>query len=195
VPDVLLSGHHANIAAWRRDQAMRRTATRRPDLLHSSQLLQANDETLAVVRAVPADAAELLVLQRCCWLAEAQANETLDVPALQEDLDDVRRDIDRWDTYVVRAAGRLVASVRGRREGDVWAIGRLMVAPDLEGRGLGRRLLAFIEAAAPETATSYELFTGSGSVDNLRMYRKAGYRILARDQLAPGVVTLGKRRR
>src|SRR5699024_5049104 len=33
VPEVLLSGHHAQIARWRRDQALRRTADRRPDLL------------------------------------------------------------------------------------------------------------------------------------------------------------------
>ncbi|MGH8776795.1 MAG: tRNA (guanosine(37)-N1)-methyltransferase TrmD [Jiangellaceae bacterium] len=33
VPDVLLSGHHAAVARWRRDQALRRTAERRPDLL------------------------------------------------------------------------------------------------------------------------------------------------------------------
>ena len=33
VPDVLLSGHHALIEAWRREQALRRTAERRPDLL------------------------------------------------------------------------------------------------------------------------------------------------------------------
>jgi tRNA (guanine37-N1)-methyltransferase len=33
VPDVLLSGHHGRIARWRRDQALRRTAAVRPDLL------------------------------------------------------------------------------------------------------------------------------------------------------------------
>jgi tRNA (guanine37-N1)-methyltransferase len=33
VPEVLLSGHHGQIARWRRDQALRRTAARRPDLL------------------------------------------------------------------------------------------------------------------------------------------------------------------
>jgi tRNA (guanine37-N1)-methyltransferase len=33
VPGVLLSGHHAAIARWRRDQALRRTAQRRPDLV------------------------------------------------------------------------------------------------------------------------------------------------------------------
>lgn len=33
VPEVLVSGDHARIARWRRDQALRRTAVRRPDLL------------------------------------------------------------------------------------------------------------------------------------------------------------------
>jgi tRNA (guanine37-N1)-methyltransferase len=33
VPDVLLTGHHGRIARWRRDQALLRTAARRPDLL------------------------------------------------------------------------------------------------------------------------------------------------------------------
>jgi tRNA (guanine37-N1)-methyltransferase len=38
VPEVLLSGDHARIAAWRRMQALGRTAERRPDLLHGREL-------------------------------------------------------------------------------------------------------------------------------------------------------------
>jgi len=38
VPDVLLSGNHAQIAIWRRREALRRTFERRPDLLVSAQL-------------------------------------------------------------------------------------------------------------------------------------------------------------
>jgi tRNA (guanine37-N1)-methyltransferase len=33
VPAVLLSGHHGNVARWRREQSLRRTAANRPDLL------------------------------------------------------------------------------------------------------------------------------------------------------------------
>ncbi len=33
IPDILLSGHHANVEAWRLEQALRRTSKRRPDLL------------------------------------------------------------------------------------------------------------------------------------------------------------------
>ena len=38
VPPVLLSGHHANIEAWRREQSIMRTAKRRPDLLKKADL-------------------------------------------------------------------------------------------------------------------------------------------------------------
>ncbi len=40
VPDVLRSGHAANIARWRREQALRRTWQRRPDLLLTAELSQ-----------------------------------------------------------------------------------------------------------------------------------------------------------
>lgn len=38
VPDVLISGHHANIEVWRREQALKRTLERRPDLLEHVEL-------------------------------------------------------------------------------------------------------------------------------------------------------------
>jgi tRNA (guanine37-N1)-methyltransferase len=37
VPDVLLSGHHANIAVWRRQQSLALTAARRPDLIEEAR--------------------------------------------------------------------------------------------------------------------------------------------------------------
>ena len=49
VPKVLLSGHHADIARWRREQALRTTARRRPDLIAKARaagLLDAADEAL-----------------------------------------------------------------------------------------------------------------------------------------------------
>ena len=41
VPDILLSGHHAEIARWRREQRLLRTARRRPDLLTQAEIADA----------------------------------------------------------------------------------------------------------------------------------------------------------
>jgi tRNA (guanine37-N1)-methyltransferase len=50
VPEVLLSGDHARIAAWRRRQALARTLTRRPDLLERASLTDDDRATLAGMR-------------------------------------------------------------------------------------------------------------------------------------------------
>jgi tRNA (guanine37-N1)-methyltransferase len=46
VPEVLLSGHHKNIDAWRREQSIQRTLERRPDLLEEAILSKKEDEYL-----------------------------------------------------------------------------------------------------------------------------------------------------
>ena len=193
VPAVLLSGDHGAVAAWRAGQARSRTAQRRPDLLHPGGVLAGAGEWEAVP-ATRADAGELLTLQRACWVQEALAIGSMEVvPALHETLDDVLTGFEQWQTRVVRVAGRLVASVRGRADGTTWHVGRLMVAPDLQGRGLGRALLAHAESLAPAGATTYALVTGAASVTNIAMYRRAGYRERPDLEAPPGGVVLTRR--
>ena len=52
VPDVLLSGHHANIMRWRRERALERTFYRRPDLLEKAELDQNDRAFLAGLTAL-----------------------------------------------------------------------------------------------------------------------------------------------
>jgi GNAT superfamily N-acetyltransferase len=139
------------------------------------------------------DAAELLVLQRCCWVEEAIANDTLEIAALHESLDDVRGWLEEWATWTVRLSGRLVGAVRARREGSTWDIGRLMVAPDLAGQGLGRWLLRFAEAQAPDGVESIVLFTGARSTRNIAMYERAGFQH-SPERAPPNAVRLMKSR-
>jgi tRNA (guanine37-N1)-methyltransferase len=150
-------------------------------------------DDIEVRRAEQEDAAEILVLQRCCWVAEAIANDTLDIPALHETLDDVRQWLDEWTTWCVRRRGRLVGGVRAHRDGDAWEIGRLMVAPDLSGQGLGRWLLARVEADAPADVKVIYLFTGAKSNRNIAIYERAGFRRIEGDA-PPGAVGLAKPR-
>jgi len=46
VPPILLSGHHGQVAHWRRQQRLRRTLERRPDLLAHADLTPADREYL-----------------------------------------------------------------------------------------------------------------------------------------------------
>ena len=51
VPEVLLSGHHKNIETWRRQQSIRRTLERRPDLLEEANLSKKERQYLAELMA------------------------------------------------------------------------------------------------------------------------------------------------
>jgi tRNA (guanine37-N1)-methyltransferase len=202
VPAVLLSGDHGAIAAWRHAEAVRRTVARRPDLARPSAALGlSDDDGLEIRPATRADAGELFTLTRACWLQELWANPGVTIPALEESFEDAVRGLDDWTTLVAVSGGRLVGSARGRADdgpggaGTVWDVGRVMVAPDLQGRGLGRRLLTLIEEAAPPGVTSYSLFTGAGSAANIRMYKRAGYRLRGPAPGTTGAVVMTKPRR
>ena len=58
VPEVLMSGNHARIAQWRRQQSLGRTWQRRPDLLDEAALSKADRKLLAAYRAELATAGE-----------------------------------------------------------------------------------------------------------------------------------------
>ncbi|GIJ24417.1 FMN reductase [Micromonospora lutea] len=130
---------------------------------------------LTLTDGQPGDLAELLVLQRCCWVQEAIVNDTLDLAPLRETLDDLHASMSTWRWWCVRRDGRLVAAVRARAHEGTWLIGRLMVAPDQAGNGIGSWLLSYAEEQAPEETTGCTLFTGHRSTRNIRLYERAGY--------------------
>jgi tRNA (guanine37-N1)-methyltransferase len=183
VPEVLLSGHHERVAAWRRDEAVAKTRQRRPELLPSSELV--------VEPARPDDAGELWTLQLAAYVSEGQVNSSLSIPLLTQTLDELRDSLSTGTVLVARRGHRLVGSVRGELQDDnVWYIGRLMVAPDQWGQGIGSELMAAIEGCAPTGTTRLRLLTGAASEHNLAYYRRRGYREVARDADVDGVVVV-----
>ncbi|MGE6735222.1 GNAT family N-acetyltransferase, partial [Streptomyces sp. NPDC059900] len=88
-------------------------------------------------RLRPEHEPQVTVLQRCCWVEEAIANNTLQIPALHETPGQVREWLTDWHTTGLWHSGRLLGMVRTIRHGSELHIGRLAVAPDLRGRGLG----------------------------------------------------------
>ncbi|MEV5508242.1 GNAT family N-acetyltransferase [Streptomyces orinoci] len=122
---------------------------------------------------------------------ETLANDTLDVPALHESPQQVRDWLAAWHTTGLRRNGRFPGMVRARRVGTDWHVGRLCVAADLRGQGLGRWLLRTAESAAAPDCTSAVLFTGARTTANLALYGSEGYRPVPHDE-PEGVTRLVK---
>lgn len=127
-------------------------------------------------RLTPDDAPEVTVVQRCCWVEEAVANDTMAIPALHESLDEVAEWLAAWQATGLWLDGRLLGMVRARRVETDWHVGRLAVVPDLRGRRLGRWLLHTAEASAEPGCRRILLFTGAKSARNIDLYHSEGYR-------------------
>jgi ribosomal protein S18 acetylase RimI-like enzyme len=150
-----------------------------------------------IAPAVVADAGEVLTVQRAAFLSEGALNNSFTLPPLTETLDEVRAVLADPDTIVLvaRLGHRLAGSVRARVAGRTGHIGRLAVAPDLQGHGLGRSLTTAVEQALAGRVDRFELFTGATSEHNLRLYRRLGYVDLGRGPAAAaaGLTYLEKR--
>jgi ribosomal protein S18 acetylase RimI-like enzyme len=129
--------------------------------------------------AQPADAGELLTLQRAAYLAEGVLYGVT-IPPLTETLDELRAAVCAVTVLKAVAGCRIVGAVRGRVVDGTCEIGRLAVAPDLQGHGIGTSLVRAIEDRFPGVRR-YELFTGNRSEANLRLYRRLGYVEISRE--------------
>ncbi len=135
-----------------------------------------NTEPSAVVVLGPDDAGEVLTLQRAAYLTEAAAHNDFGLPPLTQTLTEVEDELtDPAVTALgIRDGSRLVGAVRLRRSGSVVELGRLIVAPDRQGQGIGTRLLLHAETVHPE-AQEMRLFTGEHRTANIRLYARHGY--------------------
>jgi GNAT superfamily N-acetyltransferase len=73
-------------------------------------------------------------------------------------------------------AGRIVGSLRAFEKNGTVYIGRVIVHPEFQNRGLGKKLMLDIETRFPN-AQRFELFTGYKDEKNLYFYFSLGYTI------------------
>jgi len=143
-------------------------------------------DAIAIVRAGLDDAPAMLALQKLAFEPEARACRTREIPPLQETLEGVREHI-RTATVLKAVEGvRLRGAIRGIATGHTCLVRVLVVAPEAQGRGLGARLLAAIEAAHPQAAC-FELTTNMIMAGNVRFYLRHGYEVVEQVQHAPTI--------
>jgi GNAT superfamily N-acetyltransferase len=139
-----------------------------------------------VETATPADAEELLALQKTAYQEEAERYGDFSIPPMLQTLEGMRSDLASHLYLKAMLDDRIVGAVRGRCDEGTCCVGRLIVHPDLQGQGLGQRLLHEVETRFPE-ARRYELFTGHASARDLHIYKKNGYREFKREPQHEGL--------
>ena len=132
---------------------------------------------MEIVTAGINDAPEILALQKLAYRSEADIYNEYSIPPLLQTLDEIEADFQQQVYLKAVVGGKIIGAVRGYLKDDTCYIGRLIVHPDHQNKGIGTRLLDEIEAFFNQAAR-YELFTGEKSEKNLYLYQKRGYRVI-----------------
>jgi ribosomal protein S18 acetylase RimI-like enzyme len=131
---------------------------------------------MIIEKATVSDAEELLTLQKLAYRSEAEIYNDFSLPPLVQTLEGMEEDFKNQLFLKAVMDGRTIGAVRAYAKEGTCYIGRLVVHPDFQNRGIGTRLMDEIEKTFCG-CKRFELFTGDKSERNLRLYQKLGYRI------------------
>jgi GNAT superfamily N-acetyltransferase len=121
------------------------------------------------------DAPQILALQKLAYQSEADIYQDQMIPPLTETLEQIKNDFSLQVFFKILDGLDIIGSVRARTDHHSCFIGRLIVNPAMQGRGMGTQLMNTVEAYF-KNVPRYELFTGKKSAGNLRFYDKLGYK-------------------
>ena len=128
-----------------------------------------------ILKANITDIDEILDLQYLAFQTEADMLGTRNIPALNQQYDDVLRDFNNGLMLkMISSTGRIIGSVRAFANDDYVSIGKLMVHPDHRRKGYAAKLLREVEKYYPDKR--HELYTCSRSLLNIALYESVGYK-------------------
>ena len=130
---------------------------------------------MQIEKASVEDAQEILSLQKLAFQSEAKRHGDFQIPPLVETIDSWKATFKTHAVLKATLDEKIIGSVRVLAKDGTCHVGRLIVHPDFQNRGVGTKLLLEIECRFP-SCSRLELFTGSKSVRNIHLYKKLGYK-------------------
>ena len=136
-------------------------------------------------KAHEADVADILCLQRAAYQSEAEIYNDYSIQPLTQTLEQAAAEFQ--NSVVLKAVldGKIIGSVRAYEKNDTACIGKLIVHPDFQNKGIGKALMQKIENEFQ--GRRLELFTGLKSEKNLSFYEKCGYTRFKTEEVKQGL--------
>lgn len=135
------------------------------------------------------DLPRILAIQKEAYLTEAAIYDDYSLPPLTQSAEEIELELESKVFLKAEVAHVIVGSVRVHLVGATCLIERLVVDPRFQRRGIGSALLIQAESVFQE-ADRFELFTGTKSKANIRLYERHGFIGFREEALSPTVTLL-----
>ncbi len=153
------------------------------------------NKTVNIEKAEKQDLPDILALQKTAYKSEAEIYNDFSIQPLRQTMEEIQGE---WESHTFLKAldedGHIIGSVRAAAENGICFIGKLIVHPGFQNKGIGKSLMAAIENQFKDS-DFFELFTGSKSSKNIALYEKLGYSPVRREKIRKdfGLVYLRKK--
>ena len=128
-------------------------------------------------RAKFEDLTDILNLQKTAYLSEAEIYNCYDIEPLNQSIESIQNDFNDYLFLKAEYHNEIIGSVKIKNCGDYCYLGKLIVSPKFQNKGIGRKLMNEAEKIFPNVK-KYELFTGEKSIKNIKLYESLGYKII-----------------
>ncbi|HOF01674.1 MAG TPA: GNAT family N-acetyltransferase [Spirochaetota bacterium] len=122
------------------------------------------------------DLNEILELQKLCYLENAERYNDNTIQPLTQSINEIQEEFKIQTFLKIMYNLKIIGSVRAFVNNDTCFIGKLIVHPDYQNIGIGKKLMLKIEKIF-NSVKRFELFTGYKDEKNLYFYKKLGYSI------------------
>ncbi|MCX7710283.1 MAG: GNAT family N-acetyltransferase [Clostridia bacterium] len=140
---------------------------------------------IIIKKAEERDLEDILRLQKLAFMGEARRHNDFSIAPLHQTIEEITKEAE--SSLILKAVldKRIVGSARAYEKEGTCYIGRVIVHPEYENKGIGKRLMTEIEANFKDCR--YELFTGYLSEKNIAFYEKLGYKRFKIQQVSEAV--------
>ena len=137
---------------------------------------------MVIEKAQFCDLHNILSLQKLAFQSEAKLFNDYSIAPLTQSLESIEEDFNNNLYLKAVCDGKILGSVRAFEKQNVCYIGRLIVHPEHQNKGIGKSLMYHIEELFNGCKT-YSLFTAKRVPRNLHFYDKLGYSIVEEEKV------------
>lgn len=131
------------------------------------------------------DLLSILELQKKAFYLEAVKHNDLEMQPMTQTIEQIEEEFNSGTIFLkLSLEEEIVGSVRSKMIDETTCfIGKLVVNPDLQNKGIGTTLMCELEEHFKDKCSKFKIFTGEKSDHALRLYTKLGYQITGKQNI------------